>query len=294
MPSQDPSVPASIKRHRSTLSVSAVIASTCILAFSAGAAARPSLPTTERVMAGFQEQASPGGVIPLTPLTGLTSLDATVTINVDGTVNGKPTQGDLTAILTSNDQYMSQIDVTGSLLGAVVAQVGGSAVSLFRPSKVSVYTVPEGTYAVVTGLLDLCVKPKDSTATAALDQLSPQSLMATLTNSDVARGTFVGDETLNGTPVKHYVIDGGAFLAAAQASSDPNLHLFGQSLRSATDADLYVAADGGYPVAYRGGYSGTFEPLTFDGDFTVQVDLTGINNNTPVTLPAACDKPISL
>ena len=31
-----------------------------------------------------------------------------------------------------------------------------------------------------------------------------------------------------------------------------------------------------------------------DGDVVVQIDLTGINSNTPVTLPGACDKPISL
>jgi hypothetical protein len=231
--------------------------------------------------------------IPLTPLTGLTALDATVTIGVDGTVNDKPTQGDLTAQLTSTAEGASRIDVTGSLLGDVVAQVGGSAVKLFRPKMVSVYTVPEGTYVVLDALIDVCIKPEDSQATEALEQLSPQALMDILTGSDVARGTLVGDEILNDIPVRHYVIDGDEFLAAAQASSDPNVSLFAQSLDSAADAELYVSAEGGYPVAYRGGFSGAFEPLKFEGDLTVQIDLTGVNGDAEVTLPGSCDRAIS-
>jgi len=109
----------------------------------------------------------------------------------------------------------------------------------------------------------------------------------------VARGKLVGEETLNGMAVKHYVIDGKSFLAAAQQSADPKVRSFGQSLRSAKDADLYVSSEGGYPVAFRGGYTGGFKPLKFDGDYTVQIELTGINKNTPITLPQSCDNPIS-
>jgi hypothetical protein len=241
----------------------------------------------------FDQPAASAAVIPLTPLTDVASIDATVTINASGTVNGKPTQGELTAILTTNDEDRSRVEVTGSLLGDVIAQVGGNALKLFRPNRVSLYAVPEGTYAVLSSLFDLCVVPEDSSTADTFDQLSPQRLLATLTSSDVARGTFVGDETLNGVPVKHYVIDGDAFLAAAKASADPNVSAFAESLHSASDADLYLAADTGYPVAYRGGFSGTFEPLNFDGDLTVAVDVTSLNANTPVDVPGACDHPVS-
>ncbi len=234
-----------------------------------------------------------GEVIPLKSLADLTSLNATVKINVDGTLNGKPAQGDLTAQLTTNNQNKSQIVVSGPLLGDIIVQVGGSAVSLFQPSQATIYKVPEGTYIVVTGLFDVCIKPKDSNATAELDQLSPQGLMTMLTSSDVARGKLVGNETLNGAAVKHYVIDGNAFMTAAQQSADPTVRTFGQALRSAQDADLYVDAESGYPVAFRGSYSGAFDPLKFDGDFSVQIDLTGVNTNTPVNLPRACNNPIS-
>jgi hypothetical protein len=114
-----------------------------------------------------------------------------------------------------------------------------------------------------------------------------------LTSSDVARGKYIGEETLNGVKVKHYVIDGDTFLTAAQNSSDPKLQAFGDALWSAEDADLYVDSKGGYPVAFSGGYSGEYEPLKFQGDFTVDIQLTGVNTNTPVNLPASCNKPIS-
>jgi hypothetical protein len=241
-----------------------------------------------------QPASQAGELIPLSPLGDLGSLEATATIDADGTLNGKPMQGDLTAQLKSDARGMSQVDITGSLLGPVAAQVGGKLVSLFRPKKVSVYSVPDGTYVVVSGLTSLCVKLSDPSTTEALAQLSPQGLMATLTSSDVARGTLVGDETLDGMPVRHYVIDGGTFLAAAGASSDPAVATFAQSLSEAADADLYVAADSGYPVSYRGGFSGSYAPLGLDGDFGVAVDVTGVNTDPTITLPGACDRPISM
>jgi len=64
-------------------------------------------------------------------------------------------------------------------------------------------------------------------------------------------------------------------------------------LWSAEDADLYVDTKGGYPRAFSGSYSGTYEPLKFEGDFDVQIELTGVNTNTTVELPPSCSRPIS-
>ena len=234
-----------------------------------------------------------GEVIPLKPIAGLTSLNATVQLDVNGLINGKRAQGDLNAVLTTNDQGKSRITVTGDLLGDITAQVGGSLMGLFTPSSVDIYKVPEGTYVVINSLVPVCVKPANTKATAALDEMSPQSLLGMLTSSDVARGKLVGQETLNGVPVKHYVLNGDAFLNAAQNSRDPKLKAFGDALWNAKDADLYVDAKGGYPVAFSGSYSGSYDPLKFEGDFDVQIELTGVNTNPPVDLPASCNKPIS-
>ena len=63
---------------------------------------------------------------------------------------------------------------------------------------------------------------------------------------------------------------------------------------AAEDADLYVDKEGGFPVAFRGGYSGAYEPLKFQGVFNVQIALTAINAHTPVELPPSCSDPISM
>jgi hypothetical protein len=235
----------------------------------------------------------PGDPIPIKSISGLTSLNATVKLSVNGLINGQKAQGDLNAVLTSNDKKQSKITVTGPLLGQIAAQVGGSLLGLFTPSSVDLYKMPEGAYIVANSLFPICIKPDLSKMPSTLDDVSPQSLLGMLTSSDVARGKFVGNETLNGKSVKHYVINGDAFLAAAQNSSDPKLKEFGDALWSAGDTDLYLDAASGYPVALQGNYSGQYDPLKFEGDFSVDIQLTGINTNTAVTLPSSCNKPIT-
>jgi len=234
-----------------------------------------------------------GQPIPIKPLTGLTSLNATVQINANGLLNGQRVQGGLTATVATNGKDQTQINVSGPLLGDIIAQVGGSAMSLFTPSQIQIYKVPQGTYVVVKSLFDLCIKPKAANSTEAVERMSPQTLLGMFTSPEVARGTLVGNGTVNGTAVKHYVIDGPTFLAAAQRSSDPNLSDFGNSLWSAQNADLYVSTATQYPVAFQGSYSGQFDPLKFEGDFDVRIDVTGINQNVQINLPASCKNPIS-
>ena len=229
--------------------------------------------------------------IPIKPISDLQSFEATVGLTVNGVINGERTQGSLNGVVIVNGRN-SKATVSGSLLGEIVAQVGGALVSLFTPSTVDLYKVPEGAYIVVNGLFPMCVKPKASKATAVLDELNPESLLMMVTNSDVARGKLVGEEVVNGRTVQHYIINGEAFLAAAQNSTDPKLRAFGRGLWSADDAHLYLDAAGGYPVAFSGSYRGAYEPLKFQGELSVQIALTGVNTNKPVNLPASCADPV--
>ncbi len=231
--------------------------------------------------------------IPLKPIADLNSLDATVKLNVSGLINDLPAKGDLNGLLAMTG-HKSRVTVSGSLLGEIAAQVGGSLVGLFTPTTVDLYKMPEGVYIVINGFFPVCVKPEAPRAVVVLDEMSPQNLLAMLTSSDVAIGRLAGREMLNGRPVDHYIIEGETFLAAAQKSADPQLNAFGAGLWSAGDADLYVDAAGGFPVAFRGSYSGAYDPLKFKGIFQVQIELTAVNANTPVELPAPCDAPISM
>jgi hypothetical protein len=268
--------------------VAAVAAAT--LLFGLFGASLPSSPQAAGLLTATPT-VSRGAVIPVRPIDGLMSLTATVTLEANGLIDGERVQGGLTADLTTSDRG-SRITVTGPLLGPIAAQVGGSIVGLFTPSSVDIYKVPQGTYIVANGLLPLCVKPEAAQAGAPLEELSPQHLLGMLTNSEVARGRLVGQEMRNGKAVQHYVVDGEAFLEAARASSDPKLKSFAEALWSAEDADLYLDAARGYPIAFRGTYSGVYAPLEFEGDFDVRIELTGINASTPVILPEACANPI--
>ena len=278
-------------------SVTFLLASTLGLGYFLGATT--SEPTAVAALADYAKWMAPtptafvpvGDPIPLKSLDGLTSLTASVQIDANGMMNGQRTKGSLTAEVTATKDS-SRIVVTGPLLGDIVAQVGGSAMSLFTPSQIEIYKVPEGTYVVVDGLFDVCVKPKAANATQDVEQLSPQNLMKMFTGKEVARGTYTGTAVINGKSTKRYVIDGPTFLAAAQNSKEATLRAFGKSIWSARDADLYVSS-AGYPVAFQGGFSGEFKPINFQGDFDTQVVITGINQKASIKLPASCKNPIS-
>ena len=248
---------------------------------------------------GDPPQADPTGLstaipIPLTSLGDVTSLEATATLSATGSLQGEEMAGDLTAQLVADEQGQYRVDLTGDLLGPIATQVGGKLVKLFRPKQVSAYVVEDGNYVVVSGLTDLCIRTEDTAATEALSQLSPRALMTILTDSDVANGSLVGTESLDGVAVDHYVIDGPTFLAAAQASSDPAVQAFGQTLRGASDADIYIDTATGYPVRFEGAFSGAYEPVGLDGDFSVRLDVTKVGTDNTVTLPKACATPISM
>lgn len=259
------------------------IAVACVALLSGGAAAPVAAQSAD------PSQAAGAVPIPITSLGELTSLEATVELTAQGSLKGKDMSGGLSVDLVGDEQQQYRIDIRGDLLGPIAAQVGGRLVGLFRPKAVSVYVVEEGNYIVVSGLTDVCVRTEDTATTEALSQLSPRTLMTILTDSDVAQGTLAGAETLDGQTVDRYVIDGPTFLAAAQASSDPAVQAFGQSLRGATDAQLSIDTQSGYPVRYEGGFSGAYAPLELDGDFSVRVDLTKVGTDQTVTLPKACD-----
>jgi hypothetical protein len=48
-----------------------------------------------------------------------------------------------------------------------------------------------------------------------------------------------------------------------------------------------------YPVRYQGAFSGTYQPIGLDGDFSVRLDLRKVRTESIVTLPKACARPIS-
>ena len=287
-----------MKHRRKILSagivmIGLVIALALVLGAAGVAAPTLSTVTLSALAAPTKSPTPPSDAIPLKPISDLKSLNATVELNVNGLIDGERAQGDLTGLLTANDQKKSKITISGSLLGDIAAQVGGSLVGLFTPSKVDLYKVPDGAFVVLGGLLPVCIKPDVPKATETLDEMSPASLLSMLTNSDVARGEFVGNETLNGRP-------GQALCSGWRGLSWPRPRRATMSNSSPLPTrcgrrktPIFRGREGGLPVAFRGSFSGEYEPLGFEGDFDVNIELTDINTNSPVSLPKACNKPIS-
>ena len=148
------------------------------------------------------ENTNADGRIPLRSIADLDSLDAAVVLNVNGLINNQRSQGALNGLVTMNGPK-SKVTVSGSLLGEVAAQVGGSLVGLFTPSTVDLYKVPDGAYVVVNGFFPVCVKPHAPKAVAVLEAMNPQNLLAMLTSSDAAIGRLAGQTVLNGRSVNH-------------------------------------------------------------------------------------------
>lgn len=244
----------------------------------------------------FEQRKTPppplGDPIPMKPLSGLTSFESSVTLDVNGLIDGERAQGDLTADVIVANKDTSKVTVSGSLLGPIAARVGGSLVSLVTPSSVDLYKMPDGAYITIGGFIPICVKPKALNATETLDDLSPENLLALLTDPEVARGTFVSEGEINGVKAKRYVIDGDAFLATAQNSENEKLQAFAENLWTADDIYVWVDSKTGSPVALKGSFTGAFEPLGFEGDIAIDLALTNPNAKTQVKLPNSCNRPI--
>jgi hypothetical protein len=114
-----------LKTINKVLAIGAAIVLIGFVLFLALSAAAPALSATLSALLAATSTPPPGEVIPLESIADLTSLNATVEINVNGLINGKRAQGDLSAVLTTNDQNESKVTVTGSLLGRLPPRSAG-------------------------------------------------------------------------------------------------------------------------------------------------------------------------
>lgn len=87
-------------------------------------------------------------------------------------------------------------------------------------------------------------------------------------------------EVVNGVATRQYAIDDRSVTLGAAASVQGN---------------IWLAADGGYPVKYqataKGASLGLFGSTSGEGTLTMSYDLTDINKVTAITPPADCPKP---
>jgi hypothetical protein len=102
-------------------------------------------------------------------------------------------------------------------------------------------------------------------------------------------GSLVGEEEVNGVPVRHYVLDEAAFNAAALADDSQEVRNTLGKVKL-TGGDVYLARDGNYVVRLGAGYQGTVQGLEpgLSGDLRLDFDLTRPEGENGVGMPEAC------
>jgi len=219
----------------------------------------------------------------------LKSQQTALTLNLDGTGTGnKALKGTLNASLNNNiAQKQLELVVGGDLLSPLLAeQLRG-----FAARGLTLYALNDNVYASIQTLLSVCVKPKASQINVA--QISEGLSLDTFTRMVAADGTFpgklVGSETVNGIASKHYTIDTAAFKEIADARGLKDI--------TVSQGDVWLADQGNYVTRLNVIGNGKLSNLannSFEGNFSLAMELTGVNNSPEVVLPSNCSRAIEL
>lgn len=217
------------------------------------------------------------------------SLQTKMTLTLDGTDAGNKVLKGTFDVSLNNNLALKQTELTvgGDLLTPLLAdQLRG-----FSARSLSLYAINNQVYASIQTLLRVCVKP--NAAQINVDEIAQSLSLDTFTSMVAANGRFpgtlVGDEVVNGIPSKHYKVDVAAYEAMAAANGMTDLKL--------KQGDVWLASQGDYVTRLNVSGNGKLSNLvnkTFTGDFTLSMELTGVNNSPEVVLPANCARAIEL
>lgn len=203
-----------------------------------------------------------------TTLAKLKSYRVSWTMNWDGKdSSGKPQTGSLTIlqefITASKDQHLKMTSKSSDKSAAESLEWFQAGESLY------IYNADK------TGA-ERCFVLSSSDGNNPGMALNPGEF---LTSANSGRLVKQG-EVVNGVATKQYGIDDRSLTLGAAASVQGN---------------MWVAADGGYPVKYqatvKGANLGLFGSGTGEGTMTMSYDLTDINKVAAITPPADCPKP---
>jgi hypothetical protein len=101
-------------------------------------------------------------------------------------------------------------------------------------------------------------------------------------------GELVGEEQVNGLPVRHYRIDSSATNAATLAFDDNALHKRATELKL-TGGDAFLAVEGNYLVKLAVDYEGLVSEYGTTGKIHLNFDLTHPTPQPVVEVPKGCD-----
>ncbi|MFN8491026.1 MAG: hypothetical protein U0350_25755 [Caldilineaceae bacterium] len=211
-------------------------------------------------------------------------------MSVDGKAGVQPMKGNLIIETTQNvAKNQSSILLDGSLVKDFISKE--MKLAGMEIDQMTLYKTGANLLIQVTGNLNTCFKadPNDERFSSLQKVAGFADLLDSLAGKEAKlSGSLVGKETVNGIPTQHYLIDAEAMNASSGSSENDHMD----------SGEIWVALNGQYPV--RLSVEGPTEISSFLGDETykgrlaVTLDVANVNAGVNITLPAACQKPITM
>jgi len=221
------------------------------------------------------------------------TLRSVITLDFNGqSTEDQPVKGEMIIDVISNEpEEQSAMVMEGSALLDVMGEVELAGV---KPQRIGAYVLDGTAYLLIQGEeggMNVCLKSSDTSKAPDFSSLSPQGLLSSFAEDQQLVGRFAGEETINGIPARHYVLDAEATNAAAAKSSNRATRE-ASKVQQLVAGDVWMASDGGYAVKFAADYQGTIQAFDFIGDLRLEFEIFDLNSGIQVTLPKACENAI--
>jgi hypothetical protein len=195
---------------------------------------------------------------------------------LEGSAGAQPLSGDM----FFEDRYnrtagQRQLEMSGSLVSAFAQQ------GLQQVDKMRLFTSGPDNYIMIEGTASQCLK---------LDRLPPEfglmqqifsEITATpISGNDPVLGVMVGEEPVNGTPTRHYLLDAAVFNETIQ----------GQGLGELISGELWLTEDN-FLARFDADYTNWNLPLgdqPFSGDVVMSLEFASSGADLEITIPELC------
>lgn len=175
----------------------------------------------------------------------------------------------------------------------LIAGLFGTEFAALAPESLGTFRMGEENYLVLEGKQPLCVLA-DASMGNMTEGITPDSFLSELDlfSADTKlTGVLLGKEIIGGIPTNRYALD-KATLEWLQGEQTGD-----QTLGELVSVDLWLAQKGDYLVKMSMTGEGRIDDFlgkNFDGEISVQYQVTDINAGREVKLPGSCAKPIDM
>ncbi len=221
------------------------------------------------------------------------TLRSVITLDFNGqSTEDNPVKGEMIIDVISNEpEEQRAMVMEGS---ALLDVMGEDELAGVKPQRIGAYLLDGAAYLLIQGEeggMNVCLKSSDTSKAPDFSSLSPQGLLSSFAEDQQLVGRFAGEETINGIPARHYVLDAEATNAAAAKSSNRATREAAK-VQQLVAGDVWMASDGGYAVKFAADYQGTIQAFDFIGDLRLEFEIFDLNSGIQVTLPKACENAI--